>query len=61
VGERLHVRVGHLLFGLAFAAIGVVWLLRRAGLDIDAAWLAAAAALALGLAGLATVLARLAR
>ncbi len=53
--------VGHLLFGLAFAAIGVSWLLRGPGLDLGAAWLAAVAALALGLAGVATVLARLIR
>jgi hypothetical protein len=61
VGDRPRIRVGHLAFGLAFAAIGVCWLLGEAGLDVDAAWLAAVAALALGLAGLATVLARVVR
>jgi hypothetical protein len=41
--------------------IGVTWLLRDAGLGVDAAWLTAVAALALGAAGLVTTLARLAR
>lgn len=57
--ERL--RVGHLAFGLAFAAIGLTWLLRGTGLAVDAAWLVAVAALALGLAGLVTTLASLTR
>ena len=61
MGEWPRIRAGHLAFGIAFGAIGVVWLLRGAGLDVDAAWLAAIAALTLGLAGLVTVLARLLR
>jgi hypothetical protein len=57
----MRIGVGHLAFGLAFIAIGVTWLLRDAGLDVNAAWLTAVAALALGTAGLATVLVRIAR
>lgn len=59
-GER-RIGFGHLAFGIAFAAIGVTWLLRDAGLGVDAAWLTAVTALALGAAGLVTTLARLAR
>jgi hypothetical protein len=57
----VRIGVGHLTFGLAFIAIGVTWLLRDAGLDVTAAWLTAVAALALGAAGLITVLVRIAR
>jgi hypothetical protein len=46
--------MGHLAFGIAFVAIGTTWLLRGAGLGVDAAWLTAVAALALGTAGLVT-------
>lgn len=59
MGER--VRVGHLAFGAAFVAIGVAWLLRGAGVDVDAGWLAVVAAGALGLAGIVTVAAFIAR
>jgi hypothetical protein len=59
--DEIHLRVGHLAFGLAFAAIGVAWLLRPAGLDIGGAWLTAIAVLALGLAGLVTTVMRLLR
>jgi hypothetical protein len=61
VGSQVRIGVGHLAFGLAFIAIGVTWLLRDAGLDVNAAWLTAVAALALGTAGIATVLVRIAR
>ncbi len=57
--DGVRLRIGHLAFGLAFALVGVVWLLRDAGLDVGAAWLTAVAALALGTAGLVTTLARL--
>jgi hypothetical protein len=50
--------LGRLAFGLAFIAIGVAWLLREAGLDVDAGWLAALGAFALGAAGLVTAVAR---
>lgn len=56
-----HVRFGHLAFGAAFVAIGVAWLLRGAGIGVDAAWLAVVAAAALGLAGVTTVIAAVAR
>lgn len=49
-------RIGHLAFGLAFVAIGASWLLRDAGLGLDAAWLVAVSAFALGAAGLVTAL-----
>jgi hypothetical protein len=61
VDDGRRIRVGHAAFGLAFVAIGAAWLLRGAGLDVDAAWLAAVTVLALGVAGLATVLSRLVR
>jgi hypothetical protein len=61
VGRQVRIGIGHLAFGLAFIAIGVTWLLRDASLDVTAAWLTAVAALALGAAGLVTVLVRLAR
>jgi hypothetical protein len=61
VDSERRIGFGHLAFGIAFAVIGVTWLLRDAGLDVDAAWLTAVAALALGAAGLVTTLARLAR
>ncbi len=50
------VRIGHLAFGVAFIAIGATWLLRGADLGVDAAWLTAVTALALGTAGLVTTL-----
>lgn len=49
-------RIGHLAFGVAFVAIGAAWLLRDAGLGLDAAWITAVAAFALGVAGLVTAL-----
>ena len=55
------VGIGHLAFGLAFVAIGAAWLLRSAGLELDAAWLAAVTAFALGAAGLSTALWHLVR
>lgn len=61
MSSERRIGVGHLAFGIAFAAIGVAWLLRDAGLGVDAAWLTAVAALAIGTAGLVTTLARLAR
>lgn len=54
-------RIGHLAFGLAFIAIGAAWLLRDAGLSLDAAWITAVAAFALGVAGLLTALWHLVR
>lgn len=54
-------RVGHLAFGIAFVAIGAAWLLRGTGLSLDAAWIAAVAAFALGFAGLVTALSHLVR
>jgi hypothetical protein len=55
------VRPAHLLFGLAFAAIGVGWLVAGGDSVEDAVWLTALAALALGLALLGTVVAWLVR
>jgi hypothetical protein len=55
------VHVGHLAFGIAFIVIGTAWLLRGADLGVDAAWLTAVAALALGAAGLVTTVLRVLR
>ena len=51
--------LGRLAFGLAFAAIGVAWLLREAGAGIDAGWLVVIALVAFGTAGLSSALSRL--
>jgi hypothetical protein len=61
VGEQRAVRPGHLLFGLAFAAIGIGWLVEGGNSVVDAVWLVALAAFALGLAIIATVVAWIVR
>jgi len=61
VGEKRSVRPGHLLFGLAFAAIGAAWLIAGGDSILDAAWLVALTALALGVATLGAVVAWLVR
>ena len=53
------VRIGHLAFGLAFAAIGIAWLAGGGDDSLGAAWLAVVAGISLGLAGLVTVIWRL--
>ncbi len=59
--ERPAVRPGHLLFGLAFAAIGIGWLLADGDSVVDAVWLVALGAFAIGVAIIATVVAWLVR
>lgn len=61
MGERPAVRPGHLLFGLAFAAIGIGWLLAGGDSVVDAAWLIALGAFAIGVATIGTVVAWLVR
>jgi hypothetical protein len=61
VGSTLNVRLGHLLFGLAFAVIGLAWLFAGGDSAADAVWLLAVAAGALGLALLGTVVGWLVR
>jgi hypothetical protein len=61
VGSAIEVRPGHLLFGLAFAAIGLAWLVAGGDSAADAVWLLAVAAGALGLATLGAVVAWLVR
>lgn len=53
------VRVGALSFGLAFAAIGLAWLV--GGRDLDAAWMAVVAGLALGAAAVLSAAAAIVR
>lgn len=61
MGSAWTVRPGHLLFGLAFAAIGLAWLVAGGDSAADAVWLLAVAAGALGLATLGAVVAWLVR
>jgi hypothetical protein len=61
VVDTRNVRPGHLLFGLAFAAIGIAWLAVDGDSAADAVWLLAVAAGALGLALLGAVVAWLVR
>jgi hypothetical protein len=55
------VRIGHLAFGVAFLVIALGWLVGEPVADADLAWITAVTAIALGAAGLVTVLARLFR
>lgn len=55
------VRIGHLAFGAAFAAIGLAWLLADTLGQGELAWITAVTALLLGAAGLVTALVRLLR
>jgi hypothetical protein len=44
-------------FGTAFLVLGVVGLCRSAGVDLEASWLSQLALIAIGIAGLITILA----
>lgn len=59
MADRMRVRVGPLAFGLAFVAVGAVWL--AGGRDLEAAWLAVVAAIALGAAAVVTAVAAIVR
>jgi len=61
VADRHTVKPGHLLFGLAFASIGIAWLVEGGGSVVDAVWLVALIAAALGLAALGAAVAWLVR
>jgi hypothetical protein len=61
VDSTWQVRPGHLLFGLAFVAIGLAWLVAGGDSAADAVRLLAVSAGALGLATLGTVVAWLVR